>query len=319
MRRFYLVLSCGLVLLLAAGCFQTAGESLDGTSVAQDFLTPTPSETFEPVVIDTEEATEAVLPEIPVQVTQEPPTEEVTEEAPVGFATSTPMGFATPTADVNLSLPEQDVVDDFGMTATAIILQATADSLMLTQAAEPPTPPPPDQGGGIEQPSPTPFIPPPLEFSPTPFQPPAATAALPPNFVQGQDCIHEVRVGDNLFRISLYYGLPISDIAAANGIANIHVIVVRQQLRIPGCGTTGNPPPPTSVPGTNPPYPYPTYAYPYPNCPGGQGGGRVHVVQQYETLFRLSLCYGVSVHAIAAANAIPNINLIYIGQQLIIP
>jgi LysM repeat protein len=42
-------------------------------------------------------------------------------------------------------------------------------------------------------------------------------------------------------------------------------------------------------------------------------------VQQGETLYEISLRYGVPVADIAAANGIANINLIYLGQELVIP
>ena len=47
--------------------------------------------------------------------------------------------------------------------------------------------------------------------------------------------------------------------------------------------------------------------------------GRVHIVQPGENLFRISLRYGVSMSAIAAANGITNYNLIFAGQRLVIP
>jgi LysM repeat protein len=46
---------------------------------------------------------------------------------------------------------------------------------------------------------------------------------------------------------------------------------------------------------------------------------RIHIVQPGDTLYRLALRYGTTVHAIAQANNIANINLIYVGQKLIIP
>jgi LysM repeat protein len=49
------------------------------------------------------------------------------------------------------------------------------------------------------------------------------------------------------------------------------------------------------------------------------GGGRTYVVQQGDTLFEISLQTGVLVNDIAARNGISNINLIYIGQELVIP
>jgi LysM repeat protein len=48
-------------------------------------------------------------------------------------------------------------------------------------------------------------------------------------------------------------------------------------------------------------------------------GGTVYIVQPGDTLYRLSRRFGRSVTALAAANGIVNINLIYVGQQLVIP
>lgn len=44
---------------------------------------------------------------------------------------------------------------------------------------------------------------------------------------------HLVRLGENLFRISLAYGVPMSTIAAANGIYNYNLIYAGQTLCIP--------------------------------------------------------------------------------------
>ncbi len=44
---------------------------------------------------------------------------------------------------------------------------------------------------------------------------------------------HVVRPGENLYRISLAYGVPMSAIAAANGIANYNLIYAGQTLCIP--------------------------------------------------------------------------------------
>lgn len=51
--------------------------------------------------------------------------------------------------------------------------------------------------------------------------------------------IHTVQPGENLFRIALRYGTTMQAIAQANGITDINVIVVGQQLAIP-CGVSGN-------------------------------------------------------------------------------
>jgi LysM repeat protein len=98
-----------------------------------------------------------------------------------------------------------------------------------------------------------------------------------------------VQPGENLFRISLHYGMSHQALAAANGIINPDLIYVGQSLTIPAEGTT-----PTTPTGT-------------------------HVVQPGENLFRIGLKYGVTAEAIAVANDISNVNLIYPGQRLHIP
>ena len=48
-------------------------------------------------------------------------------------------------------------------------------------------------------------------------------------------------------------------------------------------------------------------------------GTQIHIVQAGENLFRIALKYHTTVAAIAAANNIPDVTLIYVGQQLLIP
>jgi LysM repeat protein len=49
---------------------------------------------------------------------------------------------------------------------------------------------------------------------------------------------HTVDTGQNLFRISLRYGVSLYSIAAANGITNVNLIYVGQRLYIPCVGST---------------------------------------------------------------------------------
>jgi spore germination protein len=53
--------------------------------------------------------------------------------------------------------------------------------------------------------------------------------------------------------------------------------------------------------------------------PVTSAGGVTHIVQQGETLFEISLQYGVPVNTIAAANGIVDVNRIFLNQELIIP
>ena len=54
-------------------------------------------------------------------------------------------------------------------------------------------------------------------------------------------------------------------------------------------------------------------------APNGQGGGLVHVVKAGETLAQIAARYGVSVAALTSANNLKDANIIYVGQQLVIP
>jgi LysM repeat protein len=66
----------------------------------------------------------------------------------------------------------------------------------------------------------------------TPIPPPAGSTPIPPPAGQCR-YYHTVRPGENLYRISLAYGVPMSTIAAANGIANYNLIYAGQTLCIP--------------------------------------------------------------------------------------
>jgi LysM repeat protein len=66
---------------------------------------------------------------------------------------------------------------------------------------------------------------------PTGSMPPGPTP-VPPKPGQCR-AYHTVRPGENLYRISLAYGVPMSAIAAANGIVNYNLIYAGQTLCIP--------------------------------------------------------------------------------------
>jgi len=114
------------------------------------------------------------------------------------------------------------------------------------------------------------------------------------------DIIYIVQRGDTLYGIALRYGVTFTAIAQANGLTNINLIYVGQRLIIPttgGSSTSPTSPPPVS----------------------GSACGSVYIVQPGDTLFRIALKCGVSMFAIASANSFTNLNLIYVGQRLVIP
>ena len=116
-----------------------------------------------------------------------------------------------------------------------------------------------------------------------------------------EQVIHVVQRGENLYRISLRYNVPFPQIAAANNIVNVNLIYVGQQIVIPGATDGGTTPPP----GT-------------PQPPTETPGGTYSVVRG-DTLSIIARRFGTTVQAIATANNIANINLIFVGQVLQVP
>lgn len=296
MRRYWLA-SCISLLFFAAGCFQPAGGGLEATSVAQTMPTFTPIPTDTPVPTDTPEAT---------------PTEEPTQSTIVTLEGILPILTDTPDPLALLGGTEVAFVPEVAQETDPVI--GTATALALTQ-----------QGQFQPAPTNTPVIDP-LALTATGIVSQATqTAAAPatqtaaallgitagptlaptiegataaPTALPSGSCVHTVVAGQNLFRISLQYNTTVDALAAANGIVNPNMIIAGQQLTIPGCGTS-------SGTGTT--------------TGSSQSSGTVHIVRQGETLFQISLQYGVLVADLAARNNISNINLILIGQEIVIP
>jgi LysM repeat protein len=101
--------------------------------------------------------------------------------------------------------------------------------------------------------------------------------------------VYIVRAGDTLYSIARRFGTTYLALAAANGLHSPYRIYVGQRLVIPGRGTV---------------------------VPPSQ---KVYFVQAGDTLWSIALRYGTTPQAIAAANGLWNLNLIYVGQRLVIP
>lgn len=146
-----------------------------------------------------------------------------------------------------------------------------------------------------------------------------------PGLTLGQDdggqTKHIVKVGENLYRIALQYGTTVEAIVQANNITNPSLILVGQELIIPGVPVQPTAAPtaapagtPTATPTVNPavtPAPSPT--------PPPAGQEIVHVVQPGENLFRIALQYNLLTSIVATYNGIDNPNLIFVGQRIRIP
>ncbi|MCC7449069.1 MAG: LysM peptidoglycan-binding domain-containing protein [Anaerolineae bacterium] len=127
------------------------------------------------------------------------------------------------------------------------------------------------------------------------------------------DCTYTVVEGDRLLRIALRFGTTPQVLARLNGIVNMDLVVPGQKIRVPNCFGTPVPGTTATLGGT------PTFGTGGAATPVAGGGNRVHMVVDGDTLYGIATRYGSKVMAIAQANGIANINLIYIGQRLVIP
>lgn len=96
---------------------------------------------------------------------------------------------------------------------------------------------------------------------------------------------YTVRYGDTLAGIAWYFGTTVYSLMSVNYIPNPNFIYAGQVLCISG----------------------------------GYSQGRTYVVRYGDTLARIARYFGVNVYALAQANGIYNLNLIYAGQVLTIP
>ncbi len=108
--------------------------------------------------------------------------------------------------------------------------------------------------------------------------------------------IYVVRAGDTLARISARYGVSITALVNANGIANPNHIFIGQRLIIPGVSS------PSSGSGSG--------ASPAPVT------GSIYIVQPGDTLSRIAVRYKTTVAALLTANGLTNPDRIWIGQRL---
>ncbi len=306
-----LMMLLGVLTLILVGCLRETNEVDDSISA---IASPTQAQSVpssgdvvsDPVVAQSVDNQNAQVPNNDISVVNAvsaPQDANQQQIPPTPSPTLTPQQIA--------QIPQQSqfeggitptpTLDPLYARATQVILEPTFTAIAQTQTAQ-----------AVLQPLPT--------FTPSVIDQPqqAFPTATPTQqvIVSGSDCVHEVVQGENLFRLSLRYGVTVNDIARVSGVTNINLILVGQKLTIPGCGTTGVRPPATSIPTQS------ISGIAQANSVSTSvpsAGGVTHIVQQGETLFQISLRYGVPVNSIAARNGISNINLIYINQELIIP
>lgn len=104
-----------------------------------------------------------------------------------------------------------------------------------------------------------------------------------------------IKWGDTLSGLALKYNTTVAELVRLNNIANPNLIYAGDTLIVPTRETN---------PG---------------DTSGATSDETIYIVKRGDTLSQIALRYGTTVSAIAQRNNIRNVNLIYVGQRLIIP
>ena len=132
-------------------------------------------------------------------------------------------------------------------------------------------------------------------YTPEPVVVVTATPAVPVPPL-GAGGTYTVRPGDNLSRIARLFNTNVETLAQLNGIVNVNRIQVGQVIQLPSAPETQ--PTPTPAPERPP---------------------QTYQIRPGDTLYRISIQFGVTIAQIAQANNIINPNRIFYGQVITIP
>ncbi len=111
------------------------------------------------------------------------------------------------------------------------------------------------------------------------------------------DRIHIVRPGERLSRIAEQYNLPVSQLAAYNGITDPNHVIIGQQLAIPYDANTVLVAPPADL----------------QTLPGSEG---YHMVVPGDMLSQIAKKHGMSLQDLMRLNGLHDADNIYVGQKL---
>ncbi|HHY91337.1 MAG TPA: LysM peptidoglycan-binding domain-containing protein, partial [Clostridiales bacterium] len=99
---------------------------------------------------------------------------------------------------------------------------------------------------------------------------------------------YTIKCGDTFYKIAEQYGITVRELQAANPFANPYNLMIGQVICVPRRAI---------------------------NCPGG----KIHIIQQGDTLLKIAQQYDISYNALVAANPGVQPENLQIGQQLCIP
>lgn len=151
--------------------------------------------------------------------------------------------------------------------------------------------------------------PPPPAAAPTPGES-APVASGPQSTLPDGSIVYTIQPGDTLYAIWRRFGVSVKDLMALNHLNEDSILYPGQQVVI-SLGQAGAAPQSQHAPLDRP------IARPADlnNLPPG---AVVYTVQAGDTLLAIALRYGVNPDDIAALNALPDVNVLAIGQKLVL-
>jgi LysM repeat protein len=204
LNRVYFA-ACLALLLLTAGCFRPAGESIEPTS---GVVLPSELSTVQPTPMDSFEETEEAL-------------------------------FFTPIAPtINLNLPEDEPTSALEITLDLGAIQAVATQqpvslpTLVPATVTPQFITPGSPLGPVTPDTATPTSDMPSTSTPSGLITPTALPGT-----EDSDCIYIVQPGDNLYRIATARGITVDDMRNANPnlVGDPPILQVGQSLQLPDC------------------------------------------------------------------------------------
>jgi LysM repeat protein len=286
------------LLLLLAGCFQQAGESLQSIGpTSAPFVQSDGSPTVF-ILATVDDAQPSPTPETLVIVTVAPTSDILIQTGPIS-PTVQPITIIVPTATNPLALS----ATPFGFTPPA----ATQDSSVTFITPGSPLGPnlaiATATGFGAAATNNAAGLVTPTALGDTALDLPG-------------ECIYTVESGDTVYRIALSFDTTVEDMQAANPdlTGTNPVIHPGDELIIPNCvpGEGGIAVTATPVaPIINP--------VGQPTSSGSVQGGQIYIVKSGDTLFTIAQRFGLTVAELVEANNITDPNRLALGQELVIP
>jgi LysM repeat protein len=284
-------------MLLASGCFQQAGESLQpvsSTLIPQDAAPATPltpsNDNPEQAENNSDSMEESNGNRPPATPTFPPITVISPGDITPNFPTATPLVAASATPDADLDVTQQLITPISPLMAN-VDDDSTAEPNALPQIDDDSTAEASSGDAGI-----------------------VTTRTNSSSTTNTSEaCTYTVQPGDNLYRIAIANDFSLDAVRDANPdlVGDAPILQVGQVINLPNCGDSVSAPAPTQPAAASSSTPPPNSTAP--------AGGQTYVVQPGDTLLAIANRFNLTVRDLVEANSLANPDRLSVGQVLIIP